>query len=313
MGIIGSVKESLVKILVQGDFSEYLDDRNMHCTARLADMLSQFSGDLQKHYPNNSSSDNGFLMDEIKVLEECKSVGLPNFLPRSAFLAIFIKHIEGIQSRPVDFMRETWEYIDGILSSVISKHSDSFPQIQQSIRRAGRNLICKMKERSVNRVIEMVETEKQTDYTCNPEYISSWNKNIAQQGSFIKSVKDGRDACDLPEFGTVKISHLRVHGDLLQQAFDLKMRITAYWTIVLLRIVDNVALHLRFSVINLVDKEMEKDIVAEMVGTDGNGEILRMLVESPAVASKREKLKNSIKLLKESKDVLAAIVDQNSV
>ncbi|XP_010543890.1 PREDICTED: protein STRICTOSIDINE SYNTHASE-LIKE 1-like [Tarenaya hassleriana] len=86
------------------------------------------------------------------------------------------------------------------------------------------------------------------------------------------------------------------------------MRITAYWTIVLLRIVDNVALHLRFSVINLVEKELPKDIVAEMA----DGEILRMLEETPSVTSKREKLKSSIKLLKESKDAVAAIADQIS-
>ncbi|XP_010533947.1 PREDICTED: dynamin-related protein 4C-like [Tarenaya hassleriana] len=307
MGIIGYVKESLVKILIQGDFSEYPDDRNMHCTARMADMLDRFSVDIQAHYSENSTGTD-FLMEEIEVLKECKSIGLPNFLPRSAFLAMLVKRIKGIQSRPVDFIRETWDYVEGILSSVISKHSDSFPQIQQSLRRAGRNLIIKMKELSVNHVIQMIETEKQTDYTCNPEYLSSWSKKIAHQQSFNSHVTSGHTTYKLDGFGTVNISHLRAHGDLLQQAFDLKMRITAYWTIVLLRIVDNVALHLRFSVINLVEKEMQKDIVAEMA----DGEILRMLEETPSVTSKREKLKSSIKLLKESKDAVAAIADQIS-
>lgn len=37
-----------------------------------------------------------------------------------------------------------------------------------------------------------------------------------------------------------------------------------------------------------------------------------MMEESPSVASKREKLEKSVKLLKESKDVVAAIVDQTS-
>lgn len=36
-----------------------------------------------------------------------------------------------------------------------------------------------------------------------------------------------------------------------------------------------------------------------------------MLDESPSVACKREKLKNSIKLLKESKEAVAAVLDQN--
>ncbi|CAN8240983.1 unnamed protein product, partial [Cochlearia groenlandica] len=92
MDIIGSAKESLLKILIQGDFSEFPDDQKMHCTARLADMLSQFSESLQAKEEDVTE----FLMDEIKVLEECKCVGLPNFIPRSAFLAILAQHIDKI-------------------------------------------------------------------------------------------------------------------------------------------------------------------------------------------------------------------------
>lgn len=47
MAMMDSAKESLIKILVQGDFSEYLADQSMHFTTRLADMLSEFSDDLQ--------------------------------------------------------------------------------------------------------------------------------------------------------------------------------------------------------------------------------------------------------------------------
>ncbi|VVA94048.1 unnamed protein product [Arabis nemorensis] len=94
----------------------------------------------------------------------------------------------------------------------------------------------------------------------------------------------------------------------------MKMRILSYWTIVLRRIMDNLALHLQFTVRNLVNKEFQKEIVAEMVDSrsGSGGSIHRLLEESPSVASKREKLKNSIKFLKESKDTVAAIVDQNS-
>ncbi|CAH8256361.1 unnamed protein product [Arabidopsis lyrata] len=271
MDVIGSAKESLLRILVQGDFSEYPDDQNMHCTARLAEMLNGFSDNLQAQ----SQVASEFLMDEIKILEECKCIGLPNFIPRSSFLAILSQHVDGIHAKPVEFIKEIWDYIEVVLSSVITKYSDNFPQIQSSIKRAGCNLMSKTKERSVNR-------EK-------PDYFS------------------------LTGFGNVKISHLRhYHAHLLQQAFDMKMRITSYWTIVLRRIVDNLALFLQFSVKNLVNSQFQKEIVAEMVDTRAGGGIERMLEESPSVASKREKLKNCIKLLKESKDVVAAIVDQNS-
>ncbi|CAH2047660.1 unnamed protein product [Thlaspi arvense] len=210
MDIIGSAKESLLRILVQGDFSEFPDDQNMHCTARLADMLSRFSDDLQED-PHDGGE---FLMDEIKVLEECKCVGLPNFIPRSAFLAILSKHVDEIQAKPVEFIQKIWDYIEVVLSSVITKYSDNFPQIQPSIKRAGRNLISKIKEQSANRVTEIVEMEKLTDYTCNPEYMTSWTEKTNEQASFIVAVLD--DCASDPEefpltvFGDVEIAHLRV-------------------------------------------------------------------------------------------------------
>ncbi|ESQ29441.1 hypothetical protein EUTSA_v10023322mg [Eutrema salsugineum] len=312
MDIINSAKESLLRILVQGDFSEYPDEQKMHCTARLAEMLSQFSDNLQAQ-PKDVTE---FLMDEIKILDECKCVGLPNFIPRSAFLAILSQHVDGIHGKPVDFIKKIWDYVEMVLSSVLNKYSENFPQIQSSIKRAGRNLICKMKEKSVERVIEIVEMEKLTDYTCNPEYMTSWTEKTGAQQNFIKAVLNDEkkpENFSLTGFGNVKISHLRkYHAHLLQQAFDMKMRITSYWTIVLRRIVDNLALYLQFSVKNLVNSQFQKEIVAEMVDFRGGGGIERMLAESPSMASKREKLKNSIKLLKESKDVVAAIVDQNS-
>ncbi|KAL1221079.1 Dynamin-related protein 4C [Cardamine amara subsp. amara] len=314
MDIIGSAKESLLRILIQGDFSEYPGDQKMHCTARLADMLSQFSDNLQAKPKENVTE---FLMDEIKILEECKCVGLPNFIPRSAFLAILSQHVDDIQVKPVEFIKKIWDYIEVVLSSVITKYSDNLPQIQSSIKRAGRNLISKIKEQSVERVIQIVEMEKLTDYTCNPEYMTTWTQKTSEQQSFIAAVLNNginkSEQFSLTGFGNVKISHLRrYHDHLLQQAFDMKMRITSYWTIVLRRIVDNIALYLQLSVKYLVNSHFQKEIVAEMVDPRAGGGIERMLEESPSVASKREKLKNSIKLLKESKDAVAAIVDQNS-
>jgi hypothetical protein len=69
------------------------------------------------------------------------------------------------------------------------------------------------------------------------------------------------------------------------------------------------ALHLQFCARNLVNKEMEEEIVQELVGRH-DGAIEKMLEESPAVAAKREKLNVSIKLLRESNNVLANIMDK---
>ena len=70
MQIIGSAKESLRKILLRGEFDEYPYEKKMHCTARLVDMLDQYSDELHTNAESNSVKN--FLMEEIMVLEETK-------------------------------------------------------------------------------------------------------------------------------------------------------------------------------------------------------------------------------------------------
>ena len=41
MGIVESAKESLNKINVKGEYDEYLDDKNMHCTARFVEIVER--------------------------------------------------------------------------------------------------------------------------------------------------------------------------------------------------------------------------------------------------------------------------------
>ncbi|KAL8155604.1 hypothetical protein AgCh_000844 [Apium graveolens] len=86
MRILGLSKESLKKLIVRGEFDEYPENKNMHCTARLAEMLDKFSQELKSSSKDNNNEK--FLLDEIFVLQESKSVALPNFLPRSAFLSL---------------------------------------------------------------------------------------------------------------------------------------------------------------------------------------------------------------------------------
>ncbi|KAK8971282.1 Dynamin-related protein 4C [Platanthera guangdongensis] len=80
------------------------------------------------------------------------------------------------------------------------------------------------------------------------------------------------------------------------------MRLIAYWKCVVLRLVDVLALHVRYAVRKLVDNELESEILNEVVGGARNG-IEKMLEESPSTAGKRERLRKSIQMLKESKEV----------
>ncbi|KAF8365216.1 hypothetical protein HHK36_032767 [Tetracentron sinense] len=309
MGILGSAKESFRKIFIRGEFDEYPNDKEMHCTARLAEMLNELSKELQLKCENNDSGDE-FLMEEIKVLEEAIGIGLPNFLPRTAFLTILQGKVGEIASIPVEFVQKAWKYIEKVVLDVLMHHCENYPQLQSSTRRAAQNLIAKLKEQSLERVMETVEMEQLTDYTCNPEYMSSWSQLMIQEEAFMRVLKHSDSpGAILGCLGTVQIGHLRKHMGMVQQAFDLRMRMTAYWKIVHQRLVDCLGLHLLYSVKNLVNKGIDREIANEFMGPHGGG-LERMLEESPSVASKRQRLNQSIKVLRESKDVVADISDR---
>ncbi|KAI3722064.1 hypothetical protein L2E82_33089 [Cichorium intybus] len=308
MRIIGSVKESLRKILIRGEFEEYPDVKSMHGTARLSEMLNEYSNKLQ--VITDGAENGNFLMEEIRVLEESRGIELPNFLPRTAFLSILNKKVNGISCMPVEFVGNLWHYIEDVLITVLMSYSENYPPLQSSTRRAARNLISKIKDCSVKRVMEMVEMEKITDYTCNPEYTEIWNKLMAHEQTFLLAVYTKTPAKIEFEWFKVEALHLRKYSrDVVRQAFDMKMRMTAYWKIVLRRMVDNMALHMLFSIQNLVNREMESEIVEELMAPHGGG-IERMLEESTAVAGKRQKLNRSVKLLRDSKEVVANVMDQ---
>ncbi|KAL8543637.1 hypothetical protein ACS0TY_004274 [Phlomoides rotata] len=310
MHVLGAAKESLRKVMLRGEFDEYPDVSEMHCTARLAEMLNQFSNEMQS---KSDEKKGNFLINEIRVLEEAKSIGLPKFLPRAAFLTLLQKKVKGISFTPFEFVEKTWAYIEGVVVAVLIQHCENYPQLQSSTRRAAQNLVSLKKQQSVDWVKDIVEMEKLTDYTCNPEYVTLWNKLMSHQDAFMSILNDRGKSTGLSidVLGMIDVGHLRDQVVVAQEAFDLKMRLTAYWMIVLRRMVDCMALHLLFSVQNLVNKEMEGEIIREIVGEDGKG-LERMLEESPSVAEKRKRLTSSMELLKESKEVVSKIMDQIS-
>ncbi|KAH6835358.1 Dynamin related protein 4C [Perilla frutescens var. hirtella] len=312
MNILASARESLKKILLQAEFDEFPDAAEMHATARLAEMLSKYTADMQSASSTKDfKSKKNFLLDEIKILEETKSIGLPNFLPKSAFLTLLHNKVKAISAIPLDCVEKIWSYIQKVVTSVLLRHCENYPQLIACTRRAAQNVIASKKQQTINWMNDLVEMEKFADYTCNPQYTTTWNELMSHQDDFMKKINNVcSSTATIPRFGEINISHLYSRKGVVQEAFDLKMRMTAYWDIVLRRMVDNMALHLLFSIQNLVNKELQSGIINELIGPHQSNGLERMLEESPSISEKRKKLKNSIKLLKESKDVVASIMDR---
>ncbi|XP_028783323.1 dynamin-related protein 4C-like [Neltuma alba] len=308
MHIIGLVKESLKKILIRGEFDEYPEDKSMHCTARLVEKLNEYSKDLHE-CPGSNHTEN-FLMDEIMLLEEAKGIGLPNFMPRTAFLALLKRKVGAISSRPIQFIDDVWDYLGKVVIGVINRHSEHYYQLQRCTCRAGENLIFRMRENSKKHVKEAIEMEKLTDYTCKPEYMTEYYNLMAYQAHFVATVREGIcGAINISCVGeNIQIRHLGDYIQVLDQAYDLKMRMVSYWKIVLRRLIDTIALHLQFSINSLVNNELEKEITACFTSPSFGG-IESLLEESPSMAAKRAMLSRSVEVLKESKEVVSNIMD----
>ncbi|MED6157352.1 hypothetical protein PIB30_022319 [Stylosanthes scabra] len=298
MHIIGLSKESLRKILLRGEFDEYPDEKNMHCTARLVDLLDSYSNDLKSSFEKDITKD--FLMDEIRELEEAKWIGLPNFMPRIAFLSILQRKVKAVSHMPIGFVHNVWSYLETVMSSVLNRHCENYYQLQVSTRRAGQSLISNMKESSIKHVLVVVEMEKLTDYTCNPEFMTDYKNLIVQQDDFVKAVLDPTsNNVNLDGVGKIDVAHLRQYSSVLNQAFDLKVRMIAY----------SIAMHLMLSIHNLVNRDLEKEIIHDLMSPRGGG-IERLLDESPSIAGKREKLNRSVKVLRESKETVGNLMDK---
>ncbi|PHT36841.1 hypothetical protein CQW23_24541 [Capsicum baccatum] len=163
-----------------------------------------------------------------------------------------------------DSMGRVWDYIEKIVTEVLMHHCENYPQLQSSTRRASQNLIAKKKNESVDWVKEITVTEKQ----CNPGYLATYNKLMGQQQALIEIMND-------PEKGSVGnlkgLGEVDIGLGVVQQAFELKMRIVAYWKIVLMRLVDLMALHIMFSIQNMINKDMEQERVQEMMAPQSGG------------------------------------------
>nr|GMD13181.1 dynamin-related protein 4C-like [Ipomoea batatas] len=193
MRITSSAKESLRKFLVRGEFDEFPDEKEMHCTARLVEMLNEYADELRA--TGLSFDCKNFLMEEILALEEAKEIGLPNFFPRKVFFSVLQKRVKMISTRPQDFVAKLWEYIEKVVVTVLVQHADSYPQLQSSMRRASQNLIAKMKQRSVDWVVEIIGMEMMADYSCNPEYSAT----IISRNEHLVPVQVSAMACDWAE------------------------------------------------------------------------------------------------------------------
>jgi hypothetical protein len=143
--------------------------------------------------------------------------------------------------------------------------------------------------------------------------MKTWAAVMEGQKKFMESVENNSKPTKitLEGFGEVDVCHLRMHADLAGQAFDLRARLTAYWKIIVLRLVDGLALHVVRGVKRLVENDLEEELADQLLGNNMAG-VQRMLSPLPSTETKRDRIKKSIVLLQQSKEAVANIMDRIS-
>lgn len=310
--IVKQACASLEKILLRGEFDEYPDDAHLHGTARMAEMLARYARDMPAAAAGRDQQQQ-FLVEEMRVLEETRGITLPNFLPRSALLVLLKKKVETVMDVPHSLVKQVWDYVGDLVMRILLRHSHNYPQVHSSCRRAAQRLMDKARERSALHVEEMIDMELAADYTANPDYMKTCASIMKGQDVLRRALEEQSEPTEvitLQGFGEVDVSHLTLDkAELAGQAFDLKARLAAYWNIVLLRLVDGLALHVLLSIRRLVEKHLAEELTGEVLGKEMAG-AERMLVPSPGTAAKRQRLRNTIAVLRESREVVANIMDR---
>ncbi|GJU36626.1 dynamin-related protein 4C-like protein [Tanacetum coccineum] len=236
--VVVSLKEALQKSLVRGEFDEQdLENKQVSCNARLVEMLDKFSKELQTSVKFSEN----FLVEEIRILEETNSIRLPGSVGQPVFLYLLKIKVNSIAELPINFVNKVWAYLESVCFKILVDNCGKYPQLLPSLRKALLNLMTKMKNKFIERVVDLIESEKITDYTCDPQFMASWSSLMANnREQFATAMCIRSELINIVGYGRINVKHLfDVPSTIRDQAFDLKMKLTAYWTIVLKRIVDN--------------------------------------------------------------------------
>ncbi|XP_022028517.1 dynamin-related protein 4C isoform X2 [Helianthus annuus] len=279
----GSLKETLEKLLIHGEVVG-LPDKHKSCDARLAKMVDEFKIEL---HAEDESFEN-FLVDEMRVLKESGGIRLSQFVPEYAFSYLLRQKVSKISDLPISFVNKVWSYVESVSFEVLKDHCESFPQLYSPMKKASQKALEKIKNKFLQRAMDMIEMEKNTNYTCDPNFLASWKElKSANYDKLSDAVVRRRSKwIAINGYGDVKVDHLfDVPANIREQAFDLKMKMVAYWAVVLRRMVDWSALNLRYWIQKFVT-EMGISVFTDMM-LPGCG--IEKMMEGPrSVAEKRD-------------------------
>lgn len=321
MQMVAMTKESLRKILVRGDFNEFPDEEIMHGTAKLAEMLTQFSNELDQFHHNSCLCDLkiNFLVTEVNYIlhsQEEKAGSLSDDAARKDLVDDDArkKKEEEYSLMNLRFLDTVWCYIEQVMFGVLMKHIGRYIHLHFEVSSLSYILLGKMRCRMgqwITETMEMKETLVK-DRGYRPELLSEHNSLISKCREFIYGVLDDKkrpSSIVVEGIGEIEVESLRKYSrDVLSRAFCVKMKQIEHRKMFTRIYVEGMASHLKLSIANLVDTYMDADMFdMQMLKEPEYGLGFREMLEKYTL--EREDLKDRIEKLKNTKEIFDGIVN----
>ncbi|GKC91031.1 dynamin-related protein 4C [Tanacetum coccineum] len=293
--IIKASQKSLYKILVSRAGADL--------AYSTVEMLNDFSKQLKSNHLNGYEN---FLADEIQLLEESKTL-----CREQVFSLLLQRKIDNIYVISDSFVSRVWDYIESVILKVLVSHTQNYPQLTQSVKKAAKNVIANTKECFKVKVFEFIKIKNMEGYTRDPRVISSLNKLKESHDRVFEAMRFNYDQRAEILKVSVRVFHLKSNPkNIVSEAFDIKLRIVALLETVLHMFIGFVESNLQLMLHGMVENEMKTELVNELKSDDENRYTTLLMKESPLMTTKRWKLKNRIALLEKFKKVVEEAMDE---
>ncbi|GJS03343.1 dynamin-related protein 4C-like protein [Tanacetum coccineum] len=267
-------------------------------------LVEQHSELLQQLNTSFKSLDK-FLEDEIDSMKKTTDQ------IQTSFQALMEKKLGGIVDIVMNkFVDKIFTHLDIVTRTVMADRFGGYhPELGHLITNATTSVISNTKEKYSSQLLEMIECEKKTVYSVDTSYVVSFNKLKANHTRFSEAMRKQSMTMEIEGVGKADLKHLqKIADEERNQAFELKMKSTAYINVVIKRVVDGAALQLRSMIENFVTGEMVTEIVNTIISR-GDDDIDHLFQTSPSVNADREKIENNIALLLETKKNIIKVMD----
>ncbi|KAM5569151.1 dynamin-related protein 4C [Rosa sericea] len=314
MQLVALSKESLIKILVRGEFDEYPDDKSMHGTANLAEMLNQFKDERSWLHSSFFRRDlkSNFLQSEINYCMFTQQVGKASGLAAKLAADLTADLAAGEHHHDSWFLGMFWYYvIMQVTRSVLMTYLSRYVHLCIHVESLVYNLLDKMIQRSYQWTHENYYTVNVNEEKTE-EFFSEDTRLMSECNEFIHGVLDDPEKPStiiVDGIGEIVVEGLRSYSrDLLSEAFSVRMQSIAFRKIHIETFVEGMASHLQSSVANLLDTYMDLEMFdMQILKRPHFAHLFEDMLENYPLA--RKGLEKRINMLKKAKEICEGIMD----